>query len=355
MGLGGIQKRIRDIVSDMSDRYDDWEIYLLFRRKSGEGFDNAIKTKRNVFVRYYPFNGTIRPPLGFVYWITWQYMSLKPDIILTFLFELSVTIATLRRILFWIPAKIVLNEGVLTSEYLRIRHMLRYRPVVHWAYCQFDKIIVPTRACKNDLVENFSIPIEKICVIPNWTLFLPTSPLRPIYDIVYIGRFEHEKNPLFMVRLAKRLIHGHPRLRIGMIGNGSLRQPLVDAARKEKLQNNIQIIPFSSHINEIVRHSRILVVPSFNEGMPNVVLEAGMSCVPAVAAHFLGVEEVIIQGKTGYIYETDANAVEYIRKLLIGERQRRCMGKRAQEYVMEYFSYKTQRKFISTMLLGGSA
>lgn len=350
LGLGGIQKRIRDVVTDISRRYDDWDIYILLRRKSSEGFDNQIDLNKRVIIRYYPFMGVVRPPLGYIFWIAWQYLTIAPDTVLTFQCLLSSIAVLCKYIFFWIPAKLVLNEGAVTSQALKWERLSYLSFLIRFLYPLANVIIVPTRACKADLVQKYSVPEKKISVVPNWTLFPPVQSLPPRYDFAFIGRFSPEKNPLFIVQLTKTLLPRYPRLRVAMIGYGSLQTELVDTIHKEKLENHIHIIPFTGNVRTFIRQSRALVVPSFNEGMPNIVLEAAMCGIPSVANNFPGVEEVIIHGKTGYISKSVTEAVSYIKKLLHNPPQRIRMGQHAQRYVEYHYTRNTQQRFINVLL-----
>jgi len=72
-----------------------------------------------------------------------------------------------------------------------------------------------------------------------------------------------------------------------------------------------------------------VVLPSYKEGLPNVVLEAMATGVPCVAARASGSSELITDGETGYLYAPDdaAGLSEAVRKVLGPEGRR--MGARA--------------------------
>jgi glycosyltransferase involved in cell wall biosynthesis len=263
---------------------------------------------------------------------------------------LSAVLVMCTYLFFWFPTRLTVNEGAVTSQALQWEGLSFARWIVRWIYPHTQAIIVPTHACKKDLVVHFSIDEKTISVIPNWTLFRPTSPLAPRFDCLYVGRFDPEKNPLFMIKLAKMLLPTYPNLRIGMVGHGSLGDHIIETMQKEKLSRHINMLSFSSHVEDVIRRSRLLVVPSWNEGMPNVVLEAAMCQIPAVVNHFLGAEEVVVHGKTGFISETDKQAAEYIHMLLGHNRERISMGRRAQVYVQKHFADVNQKQFINKLL-----
>ena len=84
----------------------------------------------------------------------------------------------------------------------------------------------------------------------------------------------------------------------------------------------------------------ILVLPSVNEGLPNVVLEAMASGLPCVAARASGSRELVIDGETGFTYPPDD-------VVALAEAVQRClspagaaMGERARQYVQERYSIR---------------
>jgi glycosyltransferase involved in cell wall biosynthesis len=350
LGLGGIQKRICDIVSEISKQYPQWDVYLLLRRKSEKGLDKEVENIPRIKVRYYSPFSPVRLPLGFVFWVIVQYIRIKPNTVLTFQCLLSAVILLCRRFVFWIPVEIVLNEGAVTSPALRFEGLSRYGRLISLLYRQANVIIVPTKACKKDLVTCYRVPEKIITVVPNWTLYPRLAPVRFIYDILYVGRFDKEKNPFSVISVTKLVLPRVSLLRTGMAGDGPLKNVLFRSIHRERLTSVIQVLPYSQNVSRLLSESRVLYVPSFNEGMPNVVLEAAMCGVPSVVNCFPGADEVVKHGKTGYISTSDTEAAGYILRLLSRERQRNAMGQRAQRHVYKHHTYGTQKQFIDTIL-----
>ena len=54
-------------------------------------------------------------------------------------------------------------------------------------------------------------------------------------------------------------------------------------------------------VAQYLRDARLLVLPSYNEGVPNVILEAMASGTPAVATRVGGTPEVVVSGETGFL------------------------------------------------------
>jgi glycosyltransferase involved in cell wall biosynthesis len=351
LGIGGIQKRIRDMVLDISQKRPEWETHILIRSHLNEGFEEQIPRSPNIRIETYPCdNRKIRPPAGFVFWLLFKYIRLRPQVLLTFLPQLAITLIGIRRLVFWIRSAIVVNDGVVLSTYLNLRGLIWLKPIITLAYNTANRIIVPTQTCQRDLLKNFSIDRRRISVIPNWTLTEKHMPLSSVYDVAYIGRFDAEKNVLSICDIVRKIKHRNPDVRVLLAGSGELLPKLQKQIIAYHLKNTITIKQFHADILLYLRHSKVLLLPSLSEGMPNIVLEAAMCGVPSVVNHFSGADEVVKHGKTGYISTFDTEAAGYILRLLSRERQRRTMGRRAQRYITENYSYTTQKRFIDTLL-----
>ncbi len=351
LGIGGIQKRIRDITQDISKHRESWTVYILIRRNKNEGFYKQLLLLENVHILTYSFdNKKFRPPLGFIWWITLMYVRLKPDVLLTFLPPLSLVIVIIKLLIVWIRSRIIINDGVYISEYLRLRRQTWLKPFVRILYPHADAIIVPSNACKDDFIHNFSLHPDLIEVVPNWTLLNASVPLKPYYDILYIGRYDYEKNVLSLLDVISQVKKDIPTVTLLLVGSGPLLERLQKEILTRHLDENMRIANFDPDVMKYLRRTKLLVLPSLNEGMPNVVLEAAMCYVPSIVNNFQGANEVITNNKNGYITQSSEEMGLQIRNLLLNKKRRNAMGKAAYTYVSSRFTYRTQHYFIDALL-----
>lgn len=85
--------------------------------------------------------------------------------------------------------------------------------------------------------------------------------------------------------------------RIVLIGEGPLRASLTEWA--ERLgDDRVRILPWQSDIPSFLKASKLLILPSHYEGMPNVVLEAMAAGLPVVCSQIEGTDEIFGQAKT---------------------------------------------------------
>lgn len=142
--------------------------------------------------------------------------------------------------------------------------------------------------------------------------------------VLYVGVLDRRKNILW---LAEHWIEhdafgtGALLLAVGPQGrddaDGVLRARLVELARSHPDQ--FALHDFRADIESYYRCADALVLPSYREGLPNVVLEAMACSLPCVAARTSGSRELIIDGETGFTYEPgDVNALAQALKRCLG-------------------------------------
>lgn len=352
LGIGGIQKRIRDITIEISRNKKTWAVYILLRRKKSESFSERISPLKNVHILTYPFESSrFKPPLGFIWWVLYMYIKLKPDVVLTFLPPLSFVTILISRVIFWIKAKIVINDGVIISTYLHLRRQGWLGIFIRRFYPYANSIIVPTQACKKDLEDHYSLNPEQIRVIPNWTLIKPLMLTgKYLYDLLYIGRLDREKNVLSLITVTKLVKQTFPYVRFLLVGSGSLRDSLLKEIQANNLSENLTISGFDSAVTKYFRKSKIFILPTLNEGMPNVVLEAAMCRIPSIISSYPGSSEVVKDNKTGYVVATPHEMAIKIVHLLKNSKKRKMMGINAQKLTKKYAAYDAQEDFIEAVL-----
>lgn len=352
--IGGIQKIIRDLVIHLDRTEQNFRIYLLIKQTANTQIGYEILSETNVTI--YSYKDFARNPFinifKFHFWIFLMYIKISPDIVLTFLDLLSMYMVILHKIFFWRNTRIVLNENTYTSNYL---HMMR-RPVWLWKmgislfYRYADCIIVPGLACKEGLVSKFDIPEKIIRIGRNWTLPEKTRDGKKEYDLIYVGRFEKEKNVIDLITLTKQLHLVYPHITLCLLGKGKYGLQLKEQTKKYFLQNNIIFPGYRTNNIEYLRKAKIYVTTTFNEGVPLAILEAGSQKIPCVSSRFVGSEEIILHGKTGFIADSLLDMYTYIHSLLTDNNLRTSMGKHAQKYIINKYGVKNISTFIRYLL-----
>ena len=94
----------------------------------------------------------------------------------------------------------------------------------------------------------------------------------------FVGRFEYIKNPAFAIDLLAQLPTNY---RLTYIGNGSLKDSLIQKAKDLKFEDRVVFVNETSKIERYYAALDALIIPSLNEGFCYVLLEGqinGLDC-----------------------------------------------------------------------------
>jgi glycosyltransferase involved in cell wall biosynthesis len=194
-----------------------------------------------------------------------------------------------------------------------------------------------------ELHQLFGIPIGGVTVTSNGRdpdVFRPSSnPMASDPPIItFVGALTTQKRPDRFVEVIAELRRREFELRSMIVGDGPLRDALVD--RSDAV--GVELLGSRDDMPDLFRRTDVLVFPSCptGEGMPGVLIEAGLSGVPAVATDVPGVRSIIVDTETGLVVvEDDFEAlVEATARLLREPELRRRLGQAARRHCVEQFS-----------------
>ncbi|NSY40586.1 glycosyltransferase [Leisingera sp. ANG59] len=128
---------------------------------------------------------------------------------------------------------------------------------------------------------------------------LPEAPLR----LAAIGRFVEQKGQMVLVRAMAQLVENIPDVHLALIGDGEMRPELEAAITGLGLQRNITLTGWlpEDGVRQELGRAHALVMPSFAEGLPMVVMEAMAAARPVIATCIAGTPELVLPGKTGWL------------------------------------------------------
>jgi glycosyltransferase involved in cell wall biosynthesis len=121
--------------------------------------------------------------------------------------------------------------------------------------------------------------------------------------LVCIGRLSKEKGQLLLVEAAARLAAQGMEFELVLAGDGELRADVEALIAHHKLQGRVHIIGWINNTqvrNEILA-ARALVLPSFAEGLPVVLMEAMALKRPVISTFVGGIPELVIAGEHGWL------------------------------------------------------
>ena len=84
----------------------------------------------------------------------------------------------------------------------------------------------------------------------------------------------------------------------------------------------------------------VVVLPSFGEGIPTILLEAAAAGRPLVATDVPGCRDVVVDGSTGLLVpqQDSLQLAAALERLIVDPEMRKAMGKAGREYIVQRFS-----------------
>ncbi len=153
-----------------------------------------------------------------------------------------------------------------------------------------------------------------------------------------VARLEPIKGVDTFIRAAVAILSRRHDVRFVIAGEGSQRNALERLAGPAA--ERIQFLGFQENVADLMAALDLLVVPSRNEGMGRVILEAGAAGVPVVASRVGGIVDVVRDGETGVLVDPDdAEGFVHAIEFLLGEPMRRAsFGANASRRVGTHYS-----------------
>lgn len=169
--------------------------------------------------------------------------------------------------------------------------------------------------------------------------------------ISVIARLAPVKGHRYFLEAAVRIIEVIPKARFLLIGEGPLRKKLIEQVKRLGLTKEVVFFGGCEDIRPFLGISDIVVLPSLNEGMGRILLQAQACGKPVVATRVGGVPEVVRDNETGLLVPAgDAAALaDAIIYLLKDKEKRRAISDQAKRWVDSKFSVEAMVKGIANL------
>lgn len=220
-----------------------------------------------------------------------------PDIVFCNGQDLNILLSALR-FLFRFPFRLVCREtSILSGNNKGIKYAGLYNFLVKKLYNKIDVLICQSDAMKEDLQKNYAVQAGRLMVIPNPVQvpaadFTQSLFLEGKLKLLTIGRLVPEKG---MLRVFHSLTYLSQPWQLIVLGDGNQMEELKREAERPGLKGNIVFKGFVQNTNAYIADCDYLLFGTYNEGFPNIVLEAGILGKPLIAFKALGVDEAVIE------------------------------------------------------------
>lgn len=159
------------------------------------------------------------------------------------------------------------------------------------------------------------------------------------FNVVYAGRLLEQKGASYLAKAINQLSKTYPSIKLYIAGDGELFEKL-----KAEYSNNNSIILLGAldypKVISLIRQAHIIAVPSYYpEGLPTIILEAGINSIAVVSTNQGGIKELIINNVSGIIVEPRSSngLVNAIEELYLNKDKRILLGSNLNKIVNENY------------------
>ena len=168
--------------------------------------------------------------------------------------------------------------------------------------------------------------------------FATIGPITAARRLVCVGRLSAQKGQLMLVEAARRLALEGEDFELVIAGDGEMRADVEALIRRYNLQAKVRITGWidGQQVRDEILAARGLVLASFAEGLPVVIMEAMALRRPIISTFVAGIPELVHPGEHGWLVPaSDLEAlVDAIKACLAAPVEvLTCMGEAAQQWV----------------------
>lgn len=239
------------------------------------------------------------------------------------------------KLTYWFATKVYCNSFNLKKE---IEHKMTNKPVgvigngsVNGVDMEYFKDTL-TEKEKYDIYKNIQIE-------PN------------DFVITFVGRIVKDKGINELIKVFSSLKEKYTYIKLLLIGDYEDDLDPISHASREAIEKNEKIIhmKFQQDIRNYLAISSLFVLPSYREGLPNVLIEAGSYGIPLVATDINGCNEIIIDGVNGALVskKDEDSLYNEIEKFIIDKEYYSYIKSNVRKSIEEQYS---QKYFYSKLL-----
>ena len=164
-----------------------------------------------------------------------------------------------------------------------------------------------------------------------------------VVTFCFVGRIVRDKGMNELVAAFQRLHQAYPNTRLVLVGPFEEKlDPVLPETRQVIEQHAaIEWMGWQNDIRPFLAASEVFVFPSYREGFPNVVLQAGAMGLPSIVTDINGSSEIITEGVNGSIIPSqDEEALYKAMEKLLDTEERRKLAQQARPQIANRYERK---------------
>jgi colanic acid/amylovoran biosynthesis glycosyltransferase len=181
---------------------------------------------------------------------------------------------------FHLAEKVARAKFVVTISSFSRSQLLRATPYLHWS------------------------KVEVVHCGVDETFMAAAAEIKPgCRRLVCVGRLCEQKGQALLVAAAATLRKSGLEFELVLVGDGEQRSLLESLIKSHDLGGVVSIVGWAdaARVRQEIVSARALVLPSFAEGLPVVVMEAMVLGRPVITTYVAGIPELVIDGETGWL------------------------------------------------------
>ncbi|MBU4343804.1 MAG: glycosyltransferase family 4 protein [Proteobacteria bacterium] len=203
---------------------------------------------------------------------------------------------------------------------------------LHFLIASEDKFSVVHSGINLDRFSNLSVDpavMKRELEIPEGNLVVGTA-----------GRLTPVKGQRYLIEAARKIVDVKPDTTFVFLGDGELLNELKNMAFRLGIRENVKFLGWRPDVAEVMSTFDIFVLPSLNEGMGRVLVEAMAMGKPIVASDVGGIADLVVDGKNGFLVPAADVEIMVVRinDLLESAEKRKKMGENGKSRAANYSS-----------------
>ena len=204
-------------------------------------------------------------------------------------------------------------------------------------------LISNSQAVGDYAVSHYRISADRMTTILNGvdSGFFQPAPKSPLCGpvILSVARMVKDKDQATLIRAFGLVLKNHPRARLMLVGEGRLKKRIMALAQRNLPPDSFSFPATGTDIRHHYHAAHVAALSSVQESLPNVILEAMACGLPVVSTLTGGTDELIREGRTGFLVRPrdPAGMAGALERLVEDPELRAKMGRAGRKRAVEEF------------------